>query len=198
MPKSKKIKDLKTYKNTIRKDFGVRLLSNKEFTMSEQVQQPKSIAGYKIDNGIVNVTGNQMTAFHNGHSVLSEHGIEITFDDYVNTQLSKSMGSAYLGKWENGTGSTSADSPRMAELKQQIKTIILASAEVVINGKPMFVDQNGIPKEYSGTFTVRTPVGYERKDYLEELKIALQATLDQVEDLEEEILEVENDNPINQ
>lgn len=156
--------------------------------MSEQVQQPKSIAGYKINNGIVNVTGNQMTAFRNGHSVLSEHGIEITFDDYVNTQLSKSMGSAYLGKWENGTGSTSADSPKMADLKQQIKTLVLENSDVVINGKPMFIDENEIPKEYSGTFTVRTPQGYEREEYLQELKDALKATLDQVE----------TDNPINQ
>ena len=158
--------------------------------MSEQVQKPKSktVSGYKIENGIVNVTGNQITALRNAHAVITEHGIELPFDDFVNSQLSKSMGSAYQGKWEQGNGSSGADTQKMADLKQKIKLLILSESDVTINGKPMFIDVNGIPKEYSGTFTVRTPQGENREDYLKELKKAYENTLKQVD----------TDNPINQ
>ena len=64
----------------------------------------KTVAGYKIIDGVVNVTGNQMTTLRNAHTVITEHGIELPFDDFVNSQLSKSIGSDYKGKWTQGNG----------------------------------------------------------------------------------------------
>ena len=148
----------------------------------------KTVSGYKITDGVVNVTGNQITALRNAHADIIEHGIELTFNDFVNSQLSKSVGSYYKGKWSQGNGSSSTDTEKMAALRQKFETQIMSEADTIINGKHMFIDKNGNPKECSISFTLRTPKGEDKEEYRKELKKAYENTLEQIE----------TDNPINQ
>tara|TARA_Y100001951_G_C11193187_1_gene212730 strand:+ start:249 stop:734 length:486 start_codon:yes stop_codon:yes gene_type:complete len=148
----------------------------------------KTVAGYKIIDGVVNVTGNQMTTLRNAHTVITEHGIELPFDNFVNSQLSKSIGSDYTGKWTQGNGSSSTDSEKMSTLRQKFEAQIMSEADTIINGKHMFIDKNGNPKECSISFTLRTPKGEDKEEYRKELRKAYENTLEQIE----------TDNPINQ
>ena len=60
--------------------------------------------------------------------------------------------------------------PEMIELISRVDELVSEYADCFINGKPMFMCTDGTPREYSGTFTTRTPSGCEnRKEYLKDL-----------------------------
>ena len=93
---------------------------------------------------------------------------ELTLDDHILTTINNATGME-VKTFQVGADRTSNMSPKMIRLSNAISKLILDEADCMVNGKPMFIGVDGTPKEYSGTFTIRTPNGGNRKEYIAEL-----------------------------
>ena len=93
---------------------------------------------------------------------------ELTLDDHILTTINNATGRK-VKTFQGGADRTSNMSPKMVSLNNAINKLILDEADCVVNGKPMFIGIDGTPREYSGTFTLRTPNGVNRLEYIKEL-----------------------------
>ena len=93
---------------------------------------------------------------------------ELTLDDHILTTINNATGME-VKTFQVGADRTSNMSPKMIKLNEAINAMVLDSADCIVNGKPMFIGIDGTPREYSGTFTLRTPNGVVREEYIKEL-----------------------------
>ena len=95
---------------------------------------------------------------------------ESTLDDHILSTINNVTGvTPKVKSFQVGASKTSNSTPEMIELIGKIDTLVLEYADCVINGKPYFLCTDKVPREYSGTFTTRTPNGEDRKEYIEAL-----------------------------
>ena len=95
---------------------------------------------------------------------------ESTLDDHILSTINNVTGVTPIVKtYQVGASKTSNSTPEMIELIGKIDALVLEYADCVINGKPYFLCTDKVPREYSGTFTTRTPNGEDRKEYIEAL-----------------------------
>ena len=95
---------------------------------------------------------------------------ESTLDDHILSTINNVTGvTPKVKSFQVGASKTSNSTPEMIELIGKIDTLVIEYADCVINGKPMFLCTDDVPREYSGTFTTRTPNGEDRKEYIEAL-----------------------------
>ncbi len=93
---------------------------------------------------------------------------ELTLDDHILTTIHNVTGKD-IKSFQVGADRTSNMTPKMIELNEAINTMVLDGADCIVNGKPMFIGVDGTPREFSGTFTLRTPTGVDRLEYIKEL-----------------------------
>ena len=161
--------------------------------MSNKTKTHKTICGYKIDLSTNNVelTRNQVTAFITNLDVIKSAGLDIDFDTFVKQNLSKMLGANFSGKFTISEGKgVSANTPVMDRINAKIEELKKEARDsgeaYYVNGKTIFLDANGKPKELSTTFCKRTPKGQDPVDYENELLKAIGNTLST---LREEITE---------
>ena len=96
---------------------------------------------------------------------------ESTLDDHILSTINNVTGvTPKVKSFQVGASKTSNSTPEMIELIGKIDALVLEYADCVINGKPMFLCTDDTPREYSGTFTTRTPNGCEdHKAYIKAL-----------------------------
>ena len=96
---------------------------------------------------------------------------KLTLDDHILLTINNVTGvSPKIKTFQVGASKTSNSTPEMIELISRVDELVSEYADCFINGKPMFMCTDGTPREYSGTFTTRTPSGCEnRKEYLKDL-----------------------------
>ena len=93
---------------------------------------------------------------------------KLTLDSHILTTICN-VTNRKVKTFQVGADRTSNMSPKMIKLSNAINKLILDEADCVVNGKPMFIGIDGTPREYSGTFTLRTPTGVDRLEYIKEL-----------------------------
>ena len=93
---------------------------------------------------------------------------DLTLDDHILTTINNATGRK-VKTFQVGADRTSNMSPKMVSLNNAINKLIIDESDCIINGKPMFIGLDGTPREYSGTFTLRTPNGVNRLEYIKEL-----------------------------
>ena len=161
-------------------------------------KQHKTVKGYRINlaSGVTELTTNQVTAFNASLDVIKSLGVDIDFDTFVNQNLSKLLGSDFNGKFiiSEGKG-VSANTPIMNQINAKIEELKRDARDsgqaFYVNGKTIFLDANGKPKELSTTFCKRTPKGQDPTEYEKELLKALSDTMEIVN-------ESETNNPLDQ
>ena len=96
---------------------------------------------------------------------------ESTLDDHILSTINNvTKVTPKVKTFQVGASKTSNSTPEMIELISKVDALVLEYSDCVINGKAMFLCTDGVPREYSGTFTTRTPNGCEdRKAYIEAL-----------------------------
>ena len=166
--------------------------------MSNKTKTHKTICGYKIDLSTNNVelTRNQVTAFITNLDVIKALDVDIDFDTFVKQNLSKMLGANFSGKFTISEGKgVSANTPVMYRINAKIEELKKEARDAgeayYVNGKTIFLDANGKPKELSTTFCKRTPKGYDPVEYEKELLRALSDTMEIVN-------ETETTNPLDQ
>tara|TARA_R100000426_G_C4801282_1_gene102634 strand:- start:92 stop:592 length:501 start_codon:yes stop_codon:yes gene_type:complete len=166
--------------------------------MSTETKTHKTICGYKINLSTNNVelTRNQMTAFITNLDVIKSAGLDIDFDTFVKQNLSKMLGANFSGKFTISEGKgVSANTPVMDRINAKIEELKKEARDsgeaYYVNGKTIFLDANGKPKELSTTFCKRTPKGQDPLEYEKELLRALSDTMKIVN-------ESETNNPLDQ
>jgi len=93
---------------------------------------------------------------------------ELTLDSHILTTISN-VTNMEVKSFQVGADRTSNMTPKMIEINETINKMVLDGADCVVNGKPMFIGIDGTPREFSGTFTLRTPTGVDRLEYIKEL-----------------------------
>ena len=96
---------------------------------------------------------------------------ESTLDDHIISTINNVTGvTPKVKTYQVGASKTSNSTPEMIELISKVDALVLEYSDCVINGKAMFLCTDDVPREFSGTFTTRTPNGCEdRKEYIEAL-----------------------------
>jgi hypothetical protein len=96
---------------------------------------------------------------------------KLTLDDHILITVNNVTGvTPKVKTFQIGASKTSNSTPEMIELLGKIDTLVLEYADCVINGKPMFMCTDNTAREFSATFTTRTPNGIDdRKQYLKDL-----------------------------
>ena len=95
---------------------------------------------------------------------------KLTLDDHILITINNvTKVTPKVKSFQVGASKTSNSTPEMIELIAKVDALVLEYSDCVINGKAMFLCTDDVPREYSGTFTTRTPNGEDRKEYIEAL-----------------------------
>jgi hypothetical protein len=103
----------------------------------------------------------------------------VTIDDHILTTI-KNVTGKKISTFQVGADRTSNMSAKMIKLSEAINALVLNDADCVVNGKPMFIGIDDTPREYSGTFTLRTPQGADRLEYIKELTAQVKLATNEV------------------
>ena len=141
----------------------------------ERIETDKeTVKGFQIQGTHCILKPTQMDTLNATMQTFIEHltsvGMEcdLTLDDHILTTINNATGRK-VKTFQVGADRTSNLTPKMVKLNETINAMVLDSADCIVNGKPMFVGIDGTPREYSGTFTLRTPNGVDRLEYIKEL-----------------------------
>ena len=141
----------------------------------ERIETEKvTLKGYQIQGTHCILKPTQLDTLNATMKTFVQHlatvGLEcdLTLDDHILTTINNATG-VKVKTFQVGADRTSNMSPKMVKLSNAINRLVLDEADCMLNGKPMFIGIDGTPKEYSGTFTIRTPNGENREEYIKEL-----------------------------
>ena len=135
--------------------------------------QFETINGFKIDktNNTVILTNKQRQDALVMVDVMAESDIEISLDDMVIKTLSKQLGDRFQGKFTYGKSrSSSANTKKMTALRNAIELMVKDKSDIMFDGRPAFIDSNGIPKYVDVTFVLKTPKGQDPTEFKNECK----------------------------
>jgi len=141
----------------------------------ERIETEKEVVkGYQLQGTHCILKPTQFSTFNASMAVFVEQltavgmECEITLDDHILATI-KNVTGQKVKTFQVGADRTSNLSTKMVNLSNAINKLVLDEADCMLNGKPMFIGIDGTPKEYSGTFTIRTPNGENREEYIKEL-----------------------------
>ena len=141
-------------------------VTNKEY-------QFETINSFKLDktSNTVILTNKQRMDALTMVDVMAENNIDISLDDMIIKTLSKALGDRFQGKFTYGKSrSSSANTKKMTTLRNAIELMIKDKSDIMFNGRPAFIDSNGIPKYVDVTFVLKTPKGQDPIEFKNECK----------------------------
>jgi hypothetical protein len=99
---------------------------------------------------------------------------KLTLDDHILITINNvTKVTPKVKTFQVGASKTSNSTPEMIELVSKIDALVNEYSDCIINGKAMFLCTDDVPREYSGTFTTRTPNGEDRKEYIKALTVTV-------------------------
>ena len=158
-------------------------MKDKKSNVTNKEYQFETINGFKLDktNNTVILTNKQRMDALTMVDVMAENGVDISLDDMIIKTLSKQLGERFQGKFTYGKSrSSSANTKKMTSLRNAIELMIKDKSDILFNGRPAFIDSNGVPKYVDVTFVLKTPKGQDPAEYKNECKEQVKNLLSEV------------------
>ena len=148
-------------------------MKDKKNNVTNKEYQFETINGYKFDktNNTVILTNKQRLDALDMVEILAEDGVKISLDDMIIRTLTRCLGDRFQGKFTFGKSrSSSANTEKMNSLRNAIELMVKDKSDIMFNGRPAFIDSNGIPKYVDVTFVLKTPKGQDPIEFKNECK----------------------------
>tara|TARA_R100000700_G_C3157317_1_gene134256 strand:- start:352 stop:891 length:540 start_codon:yes stop_codon:yes gene_type:complete len=141
--------------------------------MNNNVTKPKTYEGYKVVDKKAIITNSQMNMmskqFDRFKKALNYDSLEPFVIDSINDVLETH--NVQITSYQVGADKTGSDSDLMIEFKKRISELHMEFVRenkneiFSINGKYFWLDKKQKLREFSETFTARTPEGFTAKEY---------------------------------